>query len=64
MGALLACNLYRKPLATLGTTALDYQTTVLARHAHQKTVGTLTGCIARLECSFHGSAPNNMKYAA
>ena len=52
--SLFTGNLNRETLTPLGTTALDHQTAILGGHTNQKTVGTLTGSIAGLKCSFHG----------
>jgi hypothetical protein len=56
-GILLCGNANSQILATLCSPALDDKTSVFRCHSHKKTVGSFTGGIARLECSFHGFTP-------
>jgi hypothetical protein len=56
-GILLCGNANSQVLTTLRSPALDDKTSVFRCHSHKKTVGSFTGGIARLECSFHGFTP-------
>ena len=57
---LLGCNANGQVLTALGPSALDNETSVFGGHPHQETMGSFTGSIAWLKCSFHIGTPNKI----
>ena len=52
-GNLFGCDADGKALAPFRPSPLDHEAAVLGGHAYEEAVGSFSGDIAGLECSFH-----------